>query len=52
MTENEIRNKVVSIAKGWLGRKDSDGSHKEIIDVYNSHRPLARGDKVKYTDAW
>ncbi len=52
MTENEIRNKVVTIAKGWLGCKDSDGSHKKIIDVYNSHKPLARGYKVKYTDAW
>lgn len=23
-----------------------------IIDIYNSHLPLARGYKVKYTDAW
>lgn len=23
-----------------------------IIDLYNSHRPLARGYPVKYTDAW
>ena len=52
MTETELRNKVVSIAKGWLGCKESDGSHKKIIDVYNSHKPLARGYKVKYTDAW
>lgn len=52
MTENEIRNNVLAIAKGWLGCKDSDGSHKKIIDVYNSHKPLARGYKVKYTDAW
>ena len=52
MTENEIRNKVVSIAKEWLGCNESDGSHKKIIDVYNAHKPLARGYKVKYTDAW
>ncbi len=52
MTENELRSKVVSIAKGWLGRKESDGSHKAIIDLYNSHKPLARGYAVKYTDAW
>jgi len=43
---------VVKQAKSWLGKKESDGSHKEIIDVYNSHEPLARGYKVKYTDAW
>lgn len=44
--------KVVGQAQAWLGRKESDGSHKEIIDVYNSHKPLARGYAVKYTDAW
>lgn len=52
MTEQEIRNKVVTIAKGWLGCKESNGTHRKIIDVYNSHKPLARGYKVKYTDAW
>jgi hypothetical protein len=44
--------KVVGQAQAWLGRKESDGSHKEIIDVYNGHKPLARGYKVTYTDAW
>lgn len=29
-----------------------DGSFKEIIDIYNSHKPLARGYIVKYTDEW
>lgn len=31
---------------------EADGTHKGIIDVYNGHTPLARGYKVKYTDAW
>jgi hypothetical protein len=44
--------KVVEQAKAWLGFNEADGSHKQIIDVYNSHRPLARGYAVKYTDAW
>ena len=52
MTEKQLREKVVSIAVGWLGCKESDGTHKKIIDVYNSHKPLARGYTVKYTDAW
>lgn len=43
---------VVKQAQAWLGRKESNGTHKEIIDVYNSRKPLARGYKVKYTDAW
>lgn len=45
-------NKVIEQAKAWIGRKESDGSHKDIINIYNNHRPLARGYKVKYTDAW
>ena len=52
MTEKQLREQVVNIAVGWLGCKESNGSHKKIIDLYNSHNPLARGYKVKYTDAW
>lgn len=52
MTEKEIRAKVVNTAVAWLGCKESDGSHKKIIDVYNGHTPRARGYKVTYTDAW
>lgn len=52
MTETQLRNKVVSIMKGWLGRKEANGTHKPIIDIYNAHKPLARRYKVKYTDEW
>lgn len=52
MTEQELRQKVVSVAQSYLGCKESDGSHRKIIDLYNSHKPLARGYAVKYTDAW
>jgi len=52
MTEKEIRSKVVEIAKGWLGCKESDESHKKIIDTYNACKPLPRSYAVKYTDAW
>ena len=44
--------KVIEQAQSWIGLKESNGTHKEIIDVYNSHKPLARGYKVKYTDSW
>lgn len=43
---------IVAQAQAWVGCKESDGSHRKIIDVYNGHAPLARGYKVKYTDAW
>lgn len=43
---------IIKLAQSWIGKKESDGSHKEIIDIYNAHKPLARGYKVKYTDSW
>jgi len=52
MTVKELRQTVVDVAVSYLGCKESDGSHKKIIDLYNSHKPLARGYSVKYTDAW
>ena len=44
--------KVVKQAKAWLGKKESNGSFKVIIDTYNSQKPLPVGYKVKYTDEW
>ena len=44
--------KVVSQAQTWLGKKESDGTHKSIIDVYNAQKKLPQGYKVKYTDSW
>lgn len=49
---SKYASKVVAQAQAWLGCKESNGTHKAIIDVYNGHKPLARGYKVKYTDEW
>ena len=43
---------TVATAKGFLGCNERDGSHKKIIDLYNSQESLPRGYAVKYTDAW
>ena len=43
---------IIKIMQGWLGYSERNGKHKQIIDVYNNYRPLARGYKVKYTDEW
>ena len=32
MTEREIRNKVVAMAEAYAGCKESDGSHRKIIE--------------------
>ncbi len=46
------RANILAQAQAWVGLKEADGSHKKIIDIYNSHKPLARGYKLKHTDAW
>ena len=43
---------LIGQAREWLGCRESDGTHKKIIDIYNGHKPLARGYQVKYTDEW
>ena len=46
------RSEIVKQAQAWVGLNEHDGSFKKIIDLYNSHKPLARGYALKYTDAW
>lgn len=43
---------VVKQAQAWLGLKESNGGHKEIINTYNSHKPLARNYKMTLSDPW
>lgn len=52
MTEQQLRDKLVETAKSYLGYNEANGSHKIIIDLYNSHKPLVLNYKVRYTDAW
>lgn len=46
------RNTVLQAAKAWLGYKESNGTHRVIVDTYNSISPLPVGYKVSYTDPW
>ena len=43
---------VLAQARAWVGLNEADGSYMEVLNVYNSHKPLARGYKIKPTDAW
>lgn len=52
MTEKQVRNSLIAVAKGWLGYNEEDGSHKKILKVYNDHKPLARNYKVQPKDEW
>ena len=46
------RKKIVELAKSWEGKNESDGSYKEIIDIYNKQKTFPRGIKMQYSWAW
>lgn len=46
------RTDIKKAARAWVGAITGDAKHREILDTYNNHRPLARGYKIKPTDAW
>lgn len=47
------RSEVVNLVNSWVGKNEKDGSHKEIIDIYNSYmNPLPRNIKMQYNWAW
>lgn len=52
MTEKELRQKVADIINSWVGATKGSAKHLEILSIYNSHKPLARGYAVKTTDAY
>lgn len=43
---------ILNVARAWLGYSEANGKFKEILDVYNAHKPLARGYAIKTSDAW
>lgn len=49
------RSDIVALAASWIGKKESDGSHKTIIDIYNefvSKHPELKLAKMSYTSPW
>ena len=50
--EAALRIDAVEAAEHFLGCNEADGTHKQIIDLYNAHEPLALGYEVQYTDSW
>ena len=50
--EKELRLQVIQTAQGWLGSKEGTDNHKEILRIYNTHRPLAQGYGVRDDDSW
>lgn len=42
----------LNVWRSWIGFSEANGKFKQIIDLYNSMKPLPRGYTVKYTDEW
>ena len=50
--EAALRQRLVDTARGWAGVREDDGSHRFIIDLYNTLDPLPVNYRVTYDDAW
>lgn len=44
--------KIIDCAKSYLGIIEGSSEHHEIVNIYNTIKPLPFGYKVTYYDAW
>ena len=50
--EMALRQSLVTAAESRFGINEADGSHKQIIDLYNSQEVLPVGYVLQDTDSW
>lgn len=50
--EFQQRQQLISTAQTWLGTTEESTSHHQILQIYNTHEPLAVGYEVKPEDNW
>lgn len=43
---------VLNVMRSWIGYSEANGRYLEILNIYNSHKPLARGYAIKPSDEW
>jgi hypothetical protein len=43
---------IVNQAESWLGTREGDRRHGQILEIYNAHEPLAQGYLVTPEDNW
>ena len=43
---------VLNVMRSWLGYSEANRKYIEILNTYNSHKPLARGYAIKPNDEW
>lgn len=46
------RQEIVNEAKSYLGVNEANGTHRIIVDEYNSIKPLPRLYHLRYSDPW
>ena len=52
LAEQLKRMDLVRTAEKWLGTVEGSADHERIIEIYNSHEPLAQGYAVTLDDNW
>lgn len=52
MTGKNLRKKVCDIINSWLGATKGSPLHQDIVNTYNSFKPLARNYKLQLGDAY
>lgn len=52
MTEQQLRQQAVDLICSWVGAPKGSATHHQIIDIYNSHKPIPRGARMSYTMDW
>ena len=52
MTETELRKTFVNVIRGWIGLSKKEQTHRPIVDLYNTIRPLPVGYRLTYWDAY
>lgn len=43
---------VLNVMRSWLGYSEANKKYLEILNIYNSHKPLARNYAIKSWDEW
>ena len=52
MNEQQLRQLVADTINAWVGSTRGSAGHREILQIYNAHTPLARGYRVQQGDAY
>ena len=52
LKEKQLREDIVATASEWAGTREGFAGHEQILQIYNSHQPLAQNYEVSPSDNW